>query len=221
NMLFWSFCLLTFVQCVAGLILSTLCREFLTDPSYEMEEQVFRYYGTFTRCILGFAVLNVVNAVFVQQTMKTASSDEELAFKQKERDAAMYLKKVKKLFQSIDQSGDGAISLEELEYHDLLSLFEFLDNGNGEITLMEFVEGASRLRGRAKTLDIWRLETKLEVLFEEVFNALRPSHPAINASVQEVFNQSQFRHMKATSNKAASEHGSPRSPSSPNLSIID
>ena len=36
-MLFWSFCLLTFVQCVAGLILSTLCREFLTDPSYEME----------------------------------------------------------------------------------------------------------------------------------------------------------------------------------------
>ena len=31
-------------------------------------------------------VLNVVNAVFVQQTMKTASSDEELAFKQKEKD---------------------------------------------------------------------------------------------------------------------------------------
>ena len=54
--------------------------------------------------MLGFAVLNVVNAVFaarpsmpdlrglmwdgsaeVQQTMKTASSDEELAFKQKAR----------------------------------------------------------------------------------------------------------------------------------------
>ena len=32
-------------------------------------------------------VLNVVNAVFVQQTMKTASSDEDLAFKQKEKDA--------------------------------------------------------------------------------------------------------------------------------------
>ena len=29
--------------------------------------------------------------VFVQQTMKTASSDEELAFKQKERDAQMCL----------------------------------------------------------------------------------------------------------------------------------
>ena len=31
-------------------------------------------------------MLNVVNAVFVQQTMKTASSDEDLAFKQKEKD---------------------------------------------------------------------------------------------------------------------------------------
>ena len=27
---------------------------------------------------------------------------------------------------------------------------------------MEFVEGASRLRGHAKTLDLWRIETKLE-----------------------------------------------------------
>ena len=33
----------------------------------------------------------VVNAVFVQQTMKTASSDEELAFKQKEKDIAAHL----------------------------------------------------------------------------------------------------------------------------------
>ena len=30
-MLFWSFCLLTFVQCVAGMILSTLCADFIND----------------------------------------------------------------------------------------------------------------------------------------------------------------------------------------------
>ena len=55
----------------------------------------------------------VVNAVFVQQTMKTASSDEELAFKQKQKDMATYTRKVKRLFQTIDISGDGAINLEE------------------------------------------------------------------------------------------------------------
>jgi len=35
---------------------------------------------------------------------KTASSDEELAFKQKERDIALYTRKVRKLFQSMDDA---------------------------------------------------------------------------------------------------------------------
>ncbi|CAE7398722.1 ycf45 [Symbiodinium sp. CCMP2456] len=261
GMLFWSFCLLTFLQCVAGMVVSTLVRDFITDdthPDFNREE-VFRYYGTFTRtflsmfeilfanwgppcrvlveyvgeyysiffllyrCVLGFAVINVVNAIFVQQTLKTASSDDELAFKNKEKDIALYANKVKKLFQTMDFSGDGAINLEEfsklvkspklkfwmsqleLEYHDLLSLFEFLDNGDGEITLTEFIEGAARLRGGAKALDIWRMETKLEVLFEEVLTILNfikggamvPNDPSISV-VQDVFNNSLFKHIQST-----------------------
>ena len=35
------------------------------------------------------------------------------------------------------------------------------DPGDGQITLQEFMEGATRLRGGAKALDIWRLETKV------------------------------------------------------------
>ncbi|CAE7240934.1 Catsper1 [Symbiodinium sp. CCMP2592] len=268
DMLFWSFCLLTFVQCVAGMVVSTLCWEYLRDENFDaqLREDVFRYYGTFSRtflsmfeilfanwsppcrvlvehvsewfsiffllyrCVLGFAVLNVVNAVFVQQTMKTASSDEDLAFKQKEKDIAMYHRKVKKLFATMDSSGDGAINFDEfsklvkspklrfwmsqleLEYHDLLSLFEFLDNGDGQITLHEFIDGASRLKGHAKAIDIWRMETKVEVLFEEVLHILRgddkeetmelaePQSPEARkiSSIQEVFDHSAFRHIKAT-----------------------
>ncbi|CAJ1420432.1 unnamed protein product [Effrenium voratum] len=262
DMLFWSFCLLTFVQCIAGMILGTLCTEFIHDETKDdkLREMVWRYYGTFTRtiltlfeimfanwgppcrvlvdhvsevfsvffllyrCVLGFAVLNVVNAVFVQQTMRTASSDEELAYKQRQKELALYTKKVKRLFQNMDSTGDGAINLEEfsklvqspklkfwmsqleLEYHDLLSLFEFLDNGDGQITLTEFIEGAGRLRGTAKAIDIWRVETKVEVLFEEVLHMLRGPEsdtpdpvPMVSrkSSVQDVFNTSLFRFMKS------------------------
>jgi len=256
DMLWWSFCLLAFVQCVAGMILGTLCQDFIENVDVDMalRVEVFQYYGTFTRtllsmfeilfanwgppcrvlvenisewfalffllyrCVLGFAVLNVVNAVFVQQTMKTASSDEELAFKQKERDAAMYTKKVRRLFSSMDSSGDGSINLREfsklvkspklqfwisqleLEYHDLLSLFEFLDNGDGQVTLSEFIEGAARLRGAAKALDVWRMETKVEVLFEEVLNTLKGVKygPLDISTVQGVFDNSIFKHIQST-----------------------
>ena len=53
-MLFWSFCLLTFVQCVAGMVLSTLCAGFIQDKTKDVElrSAVFKYYGTFTRTFL-------------------------------------------------------------------------------------------------------------------------------------------------------------------------
>lgn len=253
TMLFWTFLLLTFFQCVAGLVASTLCRDFIEDTTQDVKvrEDVYRYYGTFTRtfltmfeilfanwsppcrvlvdnisewfslfflvyrCILGFAVLNVVNSVFVQQTMRIATSDEQLAFKQKERELASYTRKVKNLFATMDQSGDGVINFEEfsklvqspmlqfllsqldLEYHDLLSLFEFLDNGDGEITLSEFIEGAAKLRGSAKALDIWRMETKIEVLLSEVLQAVGGK-----MNVQEAFEEHGFRHVTFSTNAA-------------------
>eukprot|EP00439_Symbiodinium_sp_Y106_P081892 s644_g21.t1 len=167
-----------------------------------------------------------VSAVFVQQTMKTATNDEELAFKQKERDTALYTRKVKKVFATMDKSGDGALNMEdfaklvkspklkfwmsqlELEYHDLMSLFEFLDNGDGQITLTEFIEGAARLRGSAKALDVWRLETKVEVLFEEVVGMLRKvkNDDSDNGSecgshIGDVFASSRYAHIKMTTGR--------------------
>eukprot|EP00434_Breviolum_minutum_P018089 symbB.v1.2.015954.t2/scaffold1204.1/size131571/1 len=285
DMLFWSFCLLTFVQCVAGMILSTLCADFIQDQTKDatLRQEVYRYYGTFTRtflsmfeimfanwgppcrvlienvsewfsiffllyrCVLGFAVLNVVNAVFVQQTMRTASSDEELAYKTRQKEIGLYTKKVKRLFQTMDSTGDGAINLEEfsklvqspklkfwmsqleLEYHDLLSLFEFLDNGDGQITLTEFIDGAARLRGSAKAIDVCRLETKLEVLFEEVFQKVRAEAESPNAegfeapelqrrlSVQDVFHNSLFKFMKSTQHDWAISPSMQNDPDAPKV----
>ena len=251
NMLFWSMCLLFFLQCVAGMIVSTICRDYIASPAHspELRQEVFLYFGTFSRtmltmfevlfanwgppcrvlvedvsewfsvffllyrCVFCFSILNVVNAVFVQQTLKTANSDEEIAFKQKERELAIYGRRVKTLFQTVDESGDGSISYDEfsklvqspklkfwmsqleLEYHDLLSLFEFLDNGDGKITLTEFIEGAQRLKGNVKALDIWRIETKLEVLVQEVLHALSGEQ---FASVQNVFDNSSFKRIQTT-----------------------
>ncbi|CAE7578184.1 SCN11A, partial [Symbiodinium pilosum] len=87
--------------------------------------------------------------------------------------------------------------------------------------LTEFIEGAARLRGNAKAIDIWRMETKLEVLFEEVLNRLKantgaagegsadisitgsnglPEHAENSySSVEEAFHNSAYQHIKTTS----------------------
>ncbi|CAE7264034.1 para [Symbiodinium natans] len=128
------------------------------------------------RCGIGFAVINVVNAVFVQQTMQVAKGDEEVLLLEKQKAEEKYLKNVAKIFQALDTSGDGLLSWAEFEVllqdhklkflldkleiaaGDLKTLFDLLDDtGDGEISVPEFIEGVTRFKGTARSLDIGQL----------------------------------------------------------------
>lgn len=158
------------------------CR-ILVDSMSEVFTLIFIFY----RCFVGFAVLNVVNAVFIQQTMKIAQADQELIIAQKQKAAESYGNKLKAFFRQLDTSGDGQLSWEEfsvmltnprmkhwmgtleLESHDLVNLFHMIDDGDGQISVDEFLNGAGRLKGPAKSVDVAnvlamvrRLDHKLE-----------------------------------------------------------
>mmetsp|Transcript_98814 Transcript_98814/g.175994 ORF Transcript_98814/g.175994 Transcript_98814/m.175994 type:complete len:590 (-) Transcript_98814:120-1889(-) len=140
----------------------------LIDNVSEAYSVIFVVY----RCIIGFAVLSVVRAVFVQSTMKVAQQDQELLIAQKQRANEAMQKNLKKLFREIDTSGDGALSHEELmevignpkmklwmsaleiDTHDLEALFKLLDDGDGEISIDEFLGGITRFKGPAKAIDL-------------------------------------------------------------------
>jgi len=164
------------------------CR-ILVDHVAEMYMFVFIIY----RCLIGFAVLNVVNAVFVQQTMRVAQADQDLQISQKQKAADAYARKLKAFFKRLDTSGDGYLSWDEfsalledeklqhwmatleLETHDLVDLFHMIDDGDGEISVTEFLDGAARLRGMAKSVDVAqvqavvrRLEGKVEAVLQAV-----------------------------------------------------
>eukprot|EP00927_Polykrikos_kofoidii_P005717 TRINITY_DN12270_c0_g2_i1.p1 TRINITY_DN12270_c0_g2~~TRINITY_DN12270_c0_g2_i1.p1 ORF type:complete len:560 (-),score=58.82 TRINITY_DN12270_c0_g2_i1:23-1672(-) len=143
------------------------CRLLMTNVS--------EYYSVFFityRCIIGFAVLNVINAVFVQQTMKVATADQEILILHKQRAKEDYVRKLNVLFGQLDASGDGTVSWDEfcvalsdpkgkawmsaleIEASDMQGLFQLLDDGDGEINIQEFVRGALRLKGPARSLDV-------------------------------------------------------------------
>jgi len=159
-------------------------------------EHVSEWYSLFFlvyRCIIGFAVLNVINAVFIQTTLKVAQADKDVMIMQKQRAQEDFAQKLKSLFSELDASGDGLLELDEfknmlsqptirawmsaleIDPQDMEGLFLLIDDGNGQISLSEFMMGVSRIKGTAKSIDmahtlagLKRLEYKLTCLLGHV-----------------------------------------------------
>jgi len=154
----------------------------------------FMVFSLFHKLTMGFAVLGVINGVFIQETFKVAACDDTLMLLQKQRALKLHATKMKNLFSSADSSGDDCVDLDEfrsifekgrvrtwlaaqeLEFTDAESLFELLvmdkpmsSQRAGEITLsaLDFVTGVSRLKGSAKSMDLRVLMNHQEELRED------------------------------------------------------
>eukprot|EP00439_Symbiodinium_sp_Y106_P062641 s2462_g9.t1 len=109
----------------------TPCR-ILVEHLSEYFSAVFILY----RCLVGFAVLNVIQAVFIQRTMQVAQDDKELQLKQKQYAAKTFERKLRYIFEEffsfkwlswfivlrqsfcgeeLDTSGDGIVTWEEFD----------------------------------------------------------------------------------------------------------
>jgi voltage-gated sodium channel len=130
---------------------------------------------------IGFAVIGVINGVFMQETFKVASSDDAIMMRSKEREVRTYSEKMKRLFVAADESGDGMVDFEEFrsicddaEIRTWLSsmeipvrdpeiLFRLWDvSEKGELSADDMIRGALKLRGAAKTVDLLTLQKTLD-----------------------------------------------------------
>merc|ERR1719330_700964 len=134
------------------------------------------------RCCFGFAVIQVITSVFIQHTFKVASRDEEIMIKEKEKASSTYLKHLDTLFTDLDESGDGKITHDEfdqvmveprfkhffaaleIDVSDVPRVFKMLDNGDGEVTKEEFIDGLKKLKGPAQAIDMFAVAKDLKRL---------------------------------------------------------
>jgi len=149
---------------------ATPCRVFM-----ETLGEVWGDFFVFYRCIMGFALMSVIGAVFVQQTMSVVQNDNDIMILKKQKEAEVYNKKLKTLFSLLDKDADRMLSRMEfdaikedtalkawmsaldMEPADLEGLFDVLDTGDGMVSVEEFLLGASRIRGQAKSIDMAHL----------------------------------------------------------------
>jgi Ca2+-binding EF-hand superfamily protein len=145
-------------------------------PNYArpLIEHVHSAYAIFWLCyvlIVVFAVMRVVSALFLQNTLKMASADDELMHLDKMNRKAAYISKLKDFLAQSDADGSGTMDQKELasvlhlpdiqswldviglESHEVMGLFHVLDDGHGEITHEELLGGMMKLSGGVRAID--------------------------------------------------------------------
>eukprot|EP00439_Symbiodinium_sp_Y106_P074843 s2309_g14.t1 len=133
--------------------------------------------------IIVFALIRIISAIFLKEklrhgimnekedTLDAAQNDAEHLVVEKMHKKADYVRKLEHLFQAIDASGSGLITEErltqilgnpkvaalfqtlDLDVHESEALFHLLDDGDGEVTLAEFIDGVMRCKGPARAID--------------------------------------------------------------------
>eukprot|EP00931_Biecheleriopsis_adriatica_P051621 TRINITY_DN29965_c0_g1_i1.p1 TRINITY_DN29965_c0_g1~~TRINITY_DN29965_c0_g1_i1.p1 ORF type:complete len:554 (+),score=93.11 TRINITY_DN29965_c0_g1_i1:62-1723(+) len=147
----------------------------------------FIIFSIFHKLTIGFAVIGVINGVFMQETFKVASCDDVIMMRRKKLERKTHESKMFSLFQHADQTGDGVLSFQELtevlgqpdvalwlqamelDTSDPALLLKLLDvNTDSYITISELIAGVQRLKGGARSIDVQQVISEMRKLQENV-----------------------------------------------------
>lgn len=149
--------------------------------------------------LVNFAVMKVVGALFLKQTMTVASDDAERVVLEKMKHNKRYASQLQEIFSKADTSGDGIINLEEfevmiddpqilemfakmdIEVPEIKMLFQVLSEDDGETDYCEFLEGALKMKNSARCIDTIQIQHSLSTIKRTVL--------AYESNVEKVFGE--------------------------------
>jgi len=148
---------------------------------------VYVIFALVHKFVIGFAVMNVITGIFLQETMQVAKTDNKLMLSQREQSAALHVQKMTKLFAAADADGSGRLDGEEweeacadpqvalwlasmgLDVSDAGVVHNHICEGTGseDLAAKEMVHGIARLKGEARNLDVSILRMENDKLREK------------------------------------------------------
>jgi Ca2+-binding EF-hand superfamily protein len=143
----------------------------------------FMLFGISHQLGVGFAVIEVISGVFLNETFKVASLDDSIMMNEVRRAAKAESAQLTEFFKQADKDGSGLVDQDELkkvmknkqveewlsamglDMSDIDKVFRMLDkDGDGFLTPEELVGGASMLKKPARAMDLADVQTVLENL---------------------------------------------------------
>ncbi|CAL1135245.1 unnamed protein product, partial [Cladocopium goreaui] len=134
-----------------------------------------------------FAVLNVVTGVFCNTAIESARADKDIAIMKQMHKHEAQVQSLREIFNEINNGNTCVVSLKQLKEalqskklasfmhsmdistQDIWTLFMVIDaNGDGQVTLDEFVFGCMQLQGPAKGLQMARMSYENTMMREEI-----------------------------------------------------
>ncbi|CAK9068827.1 Voltage-dependent T-type calcium channel subunit alpha-1I (CaVT.3) (Voltage-gated calcium channel subunit alpha Cav3.3), partial [Durusdinium trenchii] len=140
------------------------------EPVLELN-QAFSLFFIFYVTIVVFAVIRVITAVFLKDTLEAAQNDAEQLVADKIAIRNKLIARLEGIFNVMDREESGMITEErlskvlanpkaaayfqtlDLDVHEGRALFNLLDNGDGEVTQEEFISGILRCKGQARAIE--------------------------------------------------------------------
>eukprot|EP00927_Polykrikos_kofoidii_P074543 TRINITY_DN70544_c0_g1_i1.p1 TRINITY_DN70544_c0_g1~~TRINITY_DN70544_c0_g1_i1.p1 ORF type:complete len:596 (-),score=120.54 TRINITY_DN70544_c0_g1_i1:132-1745(-) len=119
-----------------------------------------------------FVFWNLITAIIVDSAFRIAKEDASSQAKTAEEDKRLELKRLADIFLEIDTDRSGNLTRQEffselenkkvkqmldlldLSKDELTRIWDILDDGDGELTIMEFTNGIRRMKGDAKSKDV-------------------------------------------------------------------
>mmetsp|Transcript_71966 Transcript_71966/g.227492 ORF Transcript_71966/g.227492 Transcript_71966/m.227492 type:complete len:852 (-) Transcript_71966:110-2665(-) len=190
--------LLTLFMCISG------------GDSWVYAAEPLMQIGPFTQVLflayiafVLFALLNILNGLFVDAAVQSASAKRKLAVDAAIEDMSQMAREITNMFAEADGDGNGYMSKEELlaytqndrtracfqslelDVASLVRLFDEIDTAaSGEVELAEFVKQCIELRGAAKKVDLSLMESHIYKQLLRIENAVsQPREPPSRPSV--------------------------------------
>mmetsp|Transcript_15333 Transcript_15333/g.40599 ORF Transcript_15333/g.40599 Transcript_15333/m.40599 type:complete len:216 (+) Transcript_15333:2-649(+) len=147
----------------------------------------FMLFGICHQLVFGFAVIEVISGVFLNETFKVAALDDSIMLNEVRRAAKAQSAKLTEFFQNADKDGSGLVDQDELkkvlsnkqveewlsamglDLSDIDRVFAMLDtDGDGQLSCQELVDGASLLKRPARAVDLQAVQVLLQDLSSRI-----------------------------------------------------